>query len=187
MGKSAGVKRRKSRKYNYGTNRRRLWKNSKKLPHIKCDAVREAWERGKGVAKNLQEMGLVADPNKIDRIPSAKLLLKQSVQNINDEPSTERKSSKNKLRKGFVVDALVEEASKPRDTTFHVSNEIGYFVNYMVDRYGDDYKAMARDPRNHYQETPKQIKRKIDDYQVSKYLDAVRSARKEEKLSESLT
>ncbi|KAK3095549.1 hypothetical protein FSP39_015991 [Pinctada imbricata] len=31
----------------------------------------------------------------------------------------------------------------------------------MMEKYGEDYKAMARDSRNHFQDTPKQIKRKI--------------------------
>ena len=31
----------------------------------------------------------------------------------------------------------------------------------MMDRHGMDFKAMARDPRNHYQETPKAIESKV--------------------------
>jgi Ribosome biogenesis protein Nop16 len=31
----------------------------------------------------------------------------------------------------------------------------------MMDKHGTDYKAMARDPRNHYQETPKAIESKV--------------------------
>jgi len=31
----------------------------------------------------------------------------------------------------------------------------------MMSKYGEDYKAMARDRRNEWQETPKQIKQKI--------------------------
>ena len=31
----------------------------------------------------------------------------------------------------------------------------------MMDRLGMDFKAMARDPRNHYQETPKAIESKV--------------------------
>jgi hypothetical protein len=31
----------------------------------------------------------------------------------------------------------------------------------MMDKYKTDYKAMARDPRNHYQETPKAIESKV--------------------------
>jgi hypothetical protein len=32
------------------------------------------------------------------------------------------------------------------------------FITYMMDKHGTDYKAMAMDPKNHWQETPKQVK-----------------------------
>lgn len=34
-------------------------------------------------------------------------------------------------------------------------------IVYLLDKYGDDYQAMARDRKNYYQETWKQIRAKI--------------------------
>merc|ERR1712243_449334 len=31
-------------------------------------------------------------------------------------------------------------------------------ISYMMDKHGMDFKAMARDPKNHYQETPAKLK-----------------------------
>merc|ERR1712183_119885 len=31
-------------------------------------------------------------------------------------------------------------------------------ITYMMDKHGIDFKAMSRDPRNHYQETPAKLR-----------------------------
>lgn len=38
------------------------------------------------------------------------------------------------------------------------------FCEYMIKKHKDDYVAMARDLKNYFQETPKQIRRKIMKY-----------------------
>ena len=38
-----------------------------------------------------------------------------------------------------------------------------------MEKYGEDYDRMARDHKNHYQETPTQIKRKIAYFKQMKY------------------
>ncbi|CAI9578729.1 unnamed protein product [Staurois parvus] len=45
-----------------------------------------------------------------------------------------------------------------------ISNDMILYVRHMVENYGEDYKAMARDEQNYYQDTPKQIMRKINLY-----------------------
>lgn len=39
----------------------------------------------------------------------------------------------------------------------------------MIEKYGDDFDRMANDYKNHYQETPAQIKRKISLFKQMKY------------------
>jgi len=61
-----------------------------------------------------------------------------------------------------VVRQLEEEvASIPRKSSFRFPPDQVKFITYMMSKYGEDYKAMARDRRNEWQETPKQIKQKI--------------------------
>merc|ERR550519_33877 len=47
------------------------------------------------------------------------------------------------------------------NSKFRFSREQVMWLSYMIDKHQDDYKAMARDKKNHFQETPKQIKGKI--------------------------
>jgi hypothetical protein len=47
---------------------------------------------------------------------------------------------------------------------------------YMIEKHGEDYKKMARDHQNHYQDTPNQIRKKINLFkknklQYQKYLE----------------
>jgi hypothetical protein len=50
----------------------------------------------------------------------------------------------------------------------------------MLEKYNDDYKKMARDHKNYYQDTPAQIKRRINIFktmktQYEKYLNEKKS------------
>merc|ERR550519_2911647 len=47
------------------------------------------------------------------------------------------------------------------NSKFRFCREQVMWLSYMIDKHQDDYKAMARDKKNHFQETPKQIKGKI--------------------------
>jgi hypothetical protein len=38
------------------------------------------------------------------------------------------------------------------------------FCIYMIEKHGEDYVKMTRDHKNYYQETPKQIKRRINQF-----------------------
>jgi len=38
----------------------------------------------------------------------------------------------------------------------------------MLEKYNDDYKKMARDHKNYYQDTPAQIKRRINIFKTMK-------------------
>ena len=44
---------------------------------------------------------------------------------------------------------------------FRFTGEQVKWITYCLDKYGDDFKAMARDPKNIWQETPKQIRQKV--------------------------
>lgn len=51
------------------------------------------------------------------------------------------------------------------------------FITYLLDKYGHDYKAMAKDKKNYYQETWKQLRAKVKTFmgipkQYGEYLQA---------------
>ncbi|XP_046659454.1 nucleolar protein 16-like [Homalodisca vitripennis] len=60
-----------------------------------------------------------------------------------------------------VVTELEEDARAPRERRFALPNSQVQWVTYLMDKYGEDYEAMARDKKNYYQETWQQIRRKI--------------------------
>ena len=39
---------------------------------------------------------------------------------------------------------------------------------YMIEKYGNDHKKMARDYKNYYQDTPAQLKKRIDIFKTMK-------------------
>ncbi|EPY82228.1 nucleolar protein 16-like protein [Camelus ferus] len=59
---------------------------------------------------------------------------------------------------------LEAEASLPEKKGNTLSRDLIDYVRYMVENHGEDYKAMARDEKNYYQDTPKQIRSKINVY-----------------------
>ncbi|OCT88657.1 nucleolar protein 16-like [Xenopus laevis] len=149
MGK---VKKKRGNTFNYNVNRKKLKRKARKkhAPRIPCEQIRNAWNDGKSVAKNLAEMGLAADPNKVLPVRPGK---------VNDEAEQAKV-----IKKPYVLEGLQALASLPSKQTMGVSSDMILYVRHMVDNYGEDYKAMARDEKNYYQDTPKQIQRKVNLY-----------------------
>ncbi|XP_035215020.1 uncharacterized protein LOC118188639 [Stegodyphus dumicola] len=56
---------------------------------------------------------------------------------------------------------LEAEANAPRPKTLRLPTEPIKFCVYMIEKYGENYNDMAKDPKNHYQDTPAQIRKKI--------------------------
>ncbi|XP_066447271.1 nucleolar protein 16 [Eleutherodactylus coqui] len=147
MGK---VRKKRKNTYNYNINRKKLKIRARKkmAPRIACDELRRAWDDSRSVATNLAEMGLAADPNKALAVRAE------------TDTSTEPKY----VRKPYVLKELKAAASLPSKHTMGISSDMVFYVRHMVENYGEDYKAMARDDQNYYQDTPKQIQRKVDLY-----------------------
>ncbi|KAK7500690.1 hypothetical protein BaRGS_00007934 [Batillaria attramentaria] len=152
MGKPKKTK----KSFNYQRDRRKSWTKSKKMPTIHCKQIRQAWNEKKTLYKNMKDMGLSADPNTTLKIPRAKDLLgpQTAATDADTRYSQQRKKSR-------VVEELEEEANAPQQRRMKMSEPDVDFCIAMIDKYGDDYKAMARDALNYFQETPKQIGRKI--------------------------
>uniref|UniRef100_A0A8C8RX76 Nucleolar protein 16 n=1 Tax=Pelusios castaneus TaxID=367368 RepID=A0A8C8RX76_9SAUR len=102
-------------------------------------------------------MGLAEDPNKA--VPIRKRQL--SVVEMEVDGQEEGKSI---VRKPYVLNELEYEASLPEKKSETLSRDLIDYVQHMIRSHGENYKKMARDEKNYYQDTPKQIKRKINVY-----------------------
>merc|ERR1712062_636434 len=63
-----------------------------------------------------------------------------------------------KVTKPEVVTQLEDEANVEAKPTFRFTPTQDQLIPHMMDKHGMDFKAMARDPKNHYQETPAKLK-----------------------------
>ncbi|XP_043464890.1 claspin [Leptopilina heterotoma] len=163
MTKVRKVKKRK--RFQANVNRKRLRNKLNKLPTIKCKQIKDAWEVKRSIKGNLKEMGLAADPNEIFKIPNSK---KQALENVSNVKATEKFLEENVIvkppSKVYVAESLEKEAKTPRERLFKLPKNQVQFVTYMMDKYGEDYKAMTRDKKNYYQLTWKQIRAKINSF-----------------------
>jgi len=155
------AKSKKSGTFNYNKNRRRAWKKTKKLPSIGCAEVKEAWDSRKSFKANLSDMGLSVDPNQTLRIPSTKELLKEATAQNAKSSNVKAKAKVKTVKKSNVVKELEAVANAEQPVRMQLAEPEVRFCIHMIEHYGEDYKAMARDERNYYQDTPKQIRRKI--------------------------
>lgn len=137
--------------------------------------LRDEWNRSLSVHQNLSNMGLAVNPNKAVTKPTSKIdELVKGYNFISKEikPSENKTKSKNSLapKKIRPVDVFEKEVNDfvPADKDTNFGQEWRLFCIFMMDRYKDDYKAMARDPRNYYQETPNRIKGKIKNFVKNK-------------------
>merc|ERR1739842_171297 len=57
-----------------------------------------------------------------------------------------------------VLSKLTDEANAPAKQSFRFSSTQVSLITHMMDKHGTDYKAMSRDPKNLYQETPAKLR-----------------------------
>ncbi|XP_054902728.1 nucleolar protein 16 [Poeciliopsis prolifica] len=154
MAKTKQSKRRK--RFDYNTDRKKLKKKflKKANPRIEHAQIRNAWDNNKSMARNLQEMGLSFDPNRTLPIKKQTLL----------GGDTDDRRPAHIVTKPYILTKLQEEASLQEKDSKTLSSDLIEYVQHMIREHKDNYKAMARDEKNYYQDTPKQIKRKINEY-----------------------
>ncbi|XP_068456733.1 nucleolar protein 16 [Clinocottus analis] len=147
----------KRKKFNYNQDRKKLLKQSLKKynPRIENNQIRNAWDSKKSMARNLQEMGLAFDPNRT--LPLKKTSLLGKKDKVTKVPV-------GIVTKPYVINQLQEEADRPEIDSKTLSSDLIEYAQYMIREHLDDFKAMAMDEKNYYQDTPKQIKRKINEY-----------------------
>ncbi|XP_072026071.1 nucleolar protein 16-like [Amphiura filiformis] len=178
-----GVKK-QNKKYGYNVNRRKQWKKARKMPTVKCEQLKNAWDQHKSVHQNLMDMGVASDPNKVLRIPKVhEVMAPQPIEKMDVD-----KPDKSKPLKPHVIDEMMQEASLPYAKRMKLSDPMVKYCIHLMDKYGEDYKAMARDKKNYYQDTPKQIKKKIALFkqmpeQYKKYLEDKKQREEQSQMS----
>merc|ERR1712209_145898 len=153
-------KQRRRKKYDYARNRKRVRKQQEKTTKfnvkVDCEVIKEAWDNRISVKENLSKMGIVLNASDMMPVtgPKKKMVNKmKTLKNIAVDESVE-----NKVTKPDVLQKLTEEASVPAKQNFRFSSTQVKLITYMMDKHGSDYKAMSRDPKNHYQETPAKLR-----------------------------
>ncbi|XP_075996530.1 nucleolar protein 16 [Genypterus blacodes] len=146
----------KRKKFDYNQDRKKLKKKmlKKRAPRIENSQIRNAWDERKSMTRNLQEMGLTFDPNRSLPIKKPRMFAGKK----------ETKAAGVTVIKPYVLNQLEEEAGRPEKDSKTLSSDLIDFTQHMILHHRDDYVAMARDEKNYYQDTPKQIKRKINEY-----------------------
>uniref|UniRef100_G3NFJ8 Nucleolar protein 16 n=1 Tax=Gasterosteus aculeatus TaxID=69293 RepID=G3NFJ8_GASAC len=146
----------KRKRFDYNQDRKKMRKRSNKKynPRIVCTFLRHCASdyNKKSTAKNLQEMGLAFDPNRT--VPIKKSSVNKDAEQHHHGIVT----------KPYVLNQLQKEANVPERDCKTLSSDLIEYAQYMIREHNDDFKAMARDEKNYYQDTPKQIKRKINEY-----------------------
>ncbi|VCW96644.1 unnamed protein product [Gulo gulo] len=134
MPKAKGKTRRQ--KFSYNVNWKRLIQNArwKAASWVECSHIRHAWDHAKSVQQNLAEMGLAMDPNKV--VPLRKRKVNAMDVDIEERPTE-------LVRKPYVLNDLEAEASFPEKKGNTLSRDLIDYVRYVVEKHGEDYKAMA--------------------------------------------
>ncbi|XP_012261901.2 uncharacterized protein LOC105689456 [Athalia rosae] len=163
-------KQKRRKRFRANVNRKRLRNKLRKLPKIECKEIEGSWEVKKSIRGNLDSMGLAYDPNEVLKIPSTKHSLTKSqkrgrwLEEENMETDTIQNEKPDHKPKIHVANALDADAKAPRERLFRLPKGQVQFVTYLMEKYGDDFKAMARDRKNHYQMTWCQIRSKINTF-----------------------
>lgn len=101
-------------------------------------------ERTKDKPKKFyKDVGLALDPNKV---------------------IGQKKKISKEVKTSDFVRKLEEKANKPRKPKFKFGKEMCKELEYYITTYGDNYEAMARDKKNLYQDSPGQLRYKINKY-----------------------
>lgn len=170
-------KQHRKKKYLHKLNRKRMHSKQKSTGEVICKPIKDAWDFKKSSLRNMTEMGLANDPNKVLKIPNfkqEKVKMAKKIVNQDDSDNDVEEETLPVVKKE-VVEILEKEAKAPRPRRFMLPKPQVEFITYLLDKYGHDYKAMALDKKNYYQETWKQLRAKVKTFmgipkQYSEYL-----------------
>jgi len=134
---------------------------------VTCEVLKNEWDTARPVKANLESMGLVFDANRALKTKSTKRKYVEKLSKGVEAKEEERdedgvSDEEEEVEENEVVGKLRDEAERSgKKSTFRLPAEDVRFVTKMIDRHGDDFAAMARDPDNIFQLTENKIRRKV--------------------------
>jgi len=157
----AGLKKLKKKKsFNYGRNRKRVRMQQERTTKfnvkVDCKAMKDVWDNRVTLKENMAAMGVALDANQVMPFAGTKKKLINKLKKQNKVAVEEVNAVK--VTKPDVLSQLEAEANVEAKPTFRFTPTQVQLISYMMDKHGMDFKAMARDPKNHYQETPAKLK-----------------------------
>ncbi|CAJ0589860.1 unnamed protein product [Cylicocyclus nassatus] len=180
---------------NQTARKRRQNEKNKKKCKSSVKIIKENWETTKTPRENVMQMGLAFSPNEavplkqphrdiIDLEPVEEMDLAEAralgtVEEQRLRKEEERRAVLRKEKAVKVVSTLESEAqqllaereSQPR--AVRLPDRDVELLIYLALRYGEDYKAMARDPKNLFQYTPKRIHNLMNIYKSSGFYQVI--------------
>jgi hypothetical protein len=142
--------------------------------------IKKAMDMRKTLTTNISDMGLVYDVNKGFGLPNhksdrVKFLKNGFIEEDQDEQSEGEEETEHKFPKSHVIEKLEKDSKELRESKFRLPKGQVKFVSYLIDKYGLNYKLMAKDSKNYDQETWRQLRAKCRKFmsiseQFSQYL-----------------
>ncbi|KAL3106835.1 hypothetical protein niasHT_010750 [Heterodera trifolii] len=184
-------------RYKLSAVKRQNKKQKKKQRNVAgCSLIKKAWQTQLSSRQNLSAMGLVYDPNEaLKKNPEFAMEMDQSEIEViglseakslgsvkEQKKATKSKKAFPKLNKSEAESSKVvlelqqialegaqqmaEQKQRKRERAKLQQSDIE-FCQKMLQRHGENYEGMSRDPLNIWQNTPRQIERKIGVYKRS--------------------
>ncbi|CAJ0581924.1 unnamed protein product, partial [Mesorhabditis spiculigera] len=166
---------------NIANKKKKAEKNKKKLRSA-CHQLVNVWDKKRTLVQNIEDSGLAFDVNKsIPLKQDFRVGIDQLPMELGDVDEAKQKGTVKKQRDSKKIAKVIggleierqqlEKKQEGRKRTL-LDRDVQFCI-YMLERHGDDYEAMSRDKKNLFQETPKQIQKKLRIYKGSPYYQAL--------------
>ncbi|KAB7506343.1 Nucleolar protein 16, partial [Armadillidium nasatum] len=127
---------------------------------IKQETKQELWDKKKSAQENCSKLGILYHLRKA-MVPKT---FKDEALEL--EENDYKKSKERKVETDFVksLTTKCKQKQKTKPYNLRLPERTVEYLTYLLDTYGEDYKAMSQDGRNYDQETWKQLRAKINKF-----------------------
>lgn len=165
-----GVRRKKSRRNATIKNTKGMRKRKKVInPSIGDDTLKQHWDMSKTLQQNMKHLGLAFDSNKGTGVPKRMRKKDRLTQELLEQNGMDVEIEEEPINTA-VVEEFSRQAANGQKTIRHIAPGEAQFLMELIKTHSDNYKAMARDKRNKYQHTAKQLQRKCEGILTSSQL-----------------